>query len=116
MKLGMDKIQKQEEMLMAYAVKRLKEVKDVVIYNETATAGVLTFNIKNIFAQDVATHLNSYGIAVRAGQHCAKILLDFLGTPATVRMSVSFYNTKEEIDKFIAATKKAGDFLDAYFK
>jgi cysteine desulfurase/selenocysteine lyase len=103
-------------MLMAYAVKRLKEVKDVVIYNETATAGVLTFNIKDIFAQDVATHLNSYGIAVRAGQHCAKILLDFLKAPATVRMSVAFYNTKEEIDKFIEATKKAGDYLDAYFK
>jgi cysteine desulfurase/selenocysteine lyase len=116
MNIGMDKIQAHEEMLMAYAVKRLKTIKDVTIYNETATAGVLTFNIKDVFAQDVATHLNSYGIAVRAGQHCAKILLDFLGTPATVRMSVSFYNTKEEIDKFIEATKKAGDFLDAYFK
>jgi cysteine desulfurase / selenocysteine lyase len=116
MNIGMDNIQAQEEMLMAYAVKRLKEVKDVVIYNETATAGVLTFNIKDIFAQDVATHLNSYGIAVRAGQHCAKILLDFLKAPATVRMSVAFYNTKEEIDKFIEATKKAGDYLDAYFK
>jgi cysteine desulfurase/selenocysteine lyase len=116
MNIGMDKIQAHEEMLMAYAVKRLKTIKDVTIYNETATAGVLTFNIKDVFAQDVATHLNSYGIAVRAGQHCAKILLDFLKAPATVRMSVAFYNTKEEIDKFIEATKKAGDYLDAYFK
>ena len=116
-KIGMDNIQAHEEALMKYAVKRMKaEVKDIIIYNETATAGVLTFNYKNIFAQDAATHFNSYGIAVRAGQHCAKILLDYLKAPATIRMSVAFYNTFEEIDKFIEVAKKAGDYLDAYFK
>ena len=94
----------------------IKEIPNIVIYNETNESGVITFNNKNVFAQDLATHFNSYGIAVRAGQHCAKILMDFLGTVATVRASISFYNTKEEIDKFIEVCKKGDEYLDAFFK
>ena len=75
----------------------------------------MTFNIKNVFAQDEATLLNSHGIAVRSGQHCAKLLNNFLKTPATCRMSIYLYTSKEEIDAFVKAIKDGGDILDAFF-
>lgn len=114
-KIGMDNIEKYEKELRDYAISKLKELDNVILYNETAESGIITFNIKDVFAQDAATYLNSRGVCVRSGQHCAKILMDFLGTVATVRASLYFYNTKEDIDVFVDACKKAGDFLDAYF-
>ena len=114
--IGMKNIHEYEHNLKQYAISKLKEIPNIVIYNENSESGVITFNNTNVFAQDLATHFNSYGIAVRAGQHCAKILMDFLGTVATVRASISFYNTKEEIDKFIEVCKKGDEYLDAFFK
>lgn len=113
--IGMDNIAKHEAELRKYAISKLKELDNVILYNETAESGIITFNIKDVFAQDAATFFNSKGVCVRSGQHCAKILMDFLGTVATVRASLYFYNTKEDIDAFVDACKKAGDFLDAYF-
>ena len=88
---------------------------NVIIYNKNADSGIITFNIKGVFAQDAATYLNSKGICVRSGQHCAKILMDFLNTHATLRASFYLYTTKEEIDALVEACKTGGDFLDAYF-
>lgn len=113
--IGMDNIVKHEVELRAYAIKKLKELDNVIVYNEKAEAGIITLNIKNVFAQDAATYFNSKGIAVRSGQHCARILTDFLKTHATIRMSMYFYNTKDDVDAFVDACKKGGDFLDAYF-
>jgi len=113
--IGMDDIAAYEKELRAYALKRMKELPNIEIYNETAEAGIIAFNVKGVFAQDAATHLNSKGICVRSGQHCAKILIDYLGVVATLRFSVYFYNTLEEVDAFIDALKTGGDFLDAYF-
>ncbi len=113
--IGMENIEKYEIELHDYAMMKLKKLKNITIYNETAESGIISFNIKDVFAQDAATYFNSQGICVRSGQHCAKILMDFLKTPATVRASFYFYTTKSEIDRFVKACKKAGDFLDAYF-
>ena len=113
--LGLDNIRKYEEDLRKYLISRLEEVPNIVIYNKEAESGIVTFNIKGVFAQDEATYLNSKGIACRSGQHCAKILNDFLKEVATVRCSLYFYNTKEEIDYFVETLKTGGDFLDAYF-
>ena len=77
--------------------------------------GAVAFNIKGVFSQDAASLFNTYGIAVRAGQHCAKILDEFLNVSTTLRVSFYFYNTKEEIDQFIEVCKKGDDFLDAFF-
>jgi len=115
MKIGMENIEQYEQNLRKYAINRIKEVKDLIIYNEGAEEGIITFNMKGIFAQDLGTYLNSKGIAVRTGQHCAKMLPLFLNTPATVRVSLYFYNTKEDIDIFIENLKNGGNFLDAYF-
>ena len=113
--LGLDNIEKTEKELKKYALSKLKELDNVIIYNEHAESGIITFNIKDVFAQDAATYFNSKGIALRSGQHCAKILNDHLGTIATLRASLYFYNTKEEIDEFIEVCKHGGDFLNAYF-
>lgn len=113
--IGMDNIENHEKELKKYAISKLKQLDNVILYNENAESGIITFNIKDVFAQDAATYFNSKGICVRSGQHCAKILIDFLGTVATVRASIYFYNTFEDIDALVEACKKAGDFLDAYF-
>lgn len=112
--IGMDNIQKYEKELRDYAIKKISEIKDIKIYNKNAESAIITINKGNIFAQDEATYLNSQGIAVRSGQHCAKILMNFLNTVATVRISFGIYTTKKDIDKLVNALKK-GDFLDAYF-
>ena len=93
----------------------MEKIDNVIIYNKDAKNGIITFNVKGVFAQDEATLLNSKGIAVRSGQHCAKILNDFLGTPATVRLSTYVYTNKEDIDAFLDALRNGGDILDAYF-
>ncbi|MCR4562286.1 MAG: cysteine desulfurase [Bacilli bacterium] len=114
-KVGIENINAHERELKAYAVEKLKATKNCVIYNEDSEAGIVTFNIDGVFAQDAATFLNSRGIACRSGQHCAKILNDFLGTPATVRASFYLYTTKEDIDLLADAVAHGKEFLDAYF-
>jgi cysteine desulfurase/selenocysteine lyase len=104
-KIGMDKIHAYEKELKIYALKRLKEIKEIVIYNEHTEGSIITFNYAGVFAQDLAIYLDKYKICVRAGNHCAKILKDELGIKNTCRLSFYFYNTKDEIDKLIAVLK-----------
>ncbi len=99
--IGLDKINEYEETLKNYAIDKLRDVKDIIIYNESSESGIITFNIKDIFAQDLAIYLNKYNICIRAGNHCAKILKDDLGIKTTCRISLYFYNTKEEIDYLV---------------
>lgn len=99
--IGMDKINKYEHDLKEYAINKLKTVHNIIIYNEFSDSSIITFNIKDIFAQDIAIYLNKYNICVRAGTHCAKMLKDEIGIKNTCRISLSFYNTKEEIDKLV---------------
>ncbi len=115
MEIGIENIETYERDLRSYAIARMKKLPNLEIYNEHAEAGIIAFNIKGVFAQDAATHLNSKGVCVRSGQHCAKILIDYLGVVATLRFSIYFYNTKSEVDIFIEALRTGGDFLDAYF-
>ena len=100
-KVGMDNIQKYENELKEYAIDKLKTVKDIIIYNEFTKSGIITFNIKGIFAQDLAIYLNKYNICIRAGNHCAKILQDEIKIKNTCRVSLYFYNTKEDIDYLV---------------
>lgn len=100
-KIGMNKIEEQEKLLRDYAIEKLKKIDNIIIYNEDCDSGIITFNMKDIFSQDLAIYLNKYNICVRAGNHCAKILKDELGIKNTCRISFYFYNTLEEIDKLI---------------
>jgi len=104
-KIGIDNIHKYELELKKYAIEKLKEIKEIIIYNEESESGIITFNYKDIFAQDLAIYLNKYNICVRAGNHCSKILKDEIKVKNTCRISFSFYNNKEEIDKLIEVLK-----------
>ena len=101
MSIGMDNIHNYEINLRNYAISKLKEVPNIIIYNEDSDTGIITFNYDGIFAQDLAIYLNNYNICVRAGNHCAKILKDELGIKNTCRMSLYFYNNESEIDELV---------------
>ena len=95
-----------------YAVSKLKEVPNIIIYNENSKSGCLTFNIDKVFSQDTAVFLNNYNICVRSGNHCAKILKDEIGATNTCRAIFYLYNTKEEIDKFVEVLKMQDKIYD----
>lgn len=104
-KIGMDHIHEYEMQLKEYALNRLREVPGIQIYNPDTDSAIISFNIDGIFAQDLAIYLDHYHICVRAGSHCAKILIDEIGIKNTCRMSFYFYNTKEEIDRMVEVLK-----------
>ena len=104
-KIGMNKIEKYVSELRKYAIEKLKEVPNIIIYNEKSEGNIITFNMKDIFPQDLAIYLNKYNICIRAGNHCAKILKEEIGAKNTCRISLYFYNTKEEIDRLVKVLK-----------
>lgn len=101
--LGIENIYNQEIKLREYAIEKLSKIPGLLIYNPKSEAGIITINMKDIFAQDLAIYLNKYNICVRAGSHCAKILANEVGIKNTCRISFYFYNTYEEIDKLVDA-------------
>ena len=100
-KIGLNKIIKHEHELRQYLIKRLKQIDKIIIYNEENISSIVAFNIKEIFSQDISIYLDKYNICIRSGNHCAKILNNIFNVDNTCRISLSFYNTYEEIDKFI---------------
>lgn len=105
--LGRDNIHQYEIKLRAYAIAEMKKMEHIQLYNEHNDTGIITFNVKGVFAQDVGTFFNANGIAVRTGQHCAKLLNEQLKTSATVRASMYFYTSKEDIDRFLEVCRHA---------
>jgi cysteine desulfurase/selenocysteine lyase len=105
--IGFEAIAAYENELLHYATEKLLAVGDVTIYGTGNKVSVISFNINNIHPYDIGTIVDKLGIAVRTGHHCAQPIMDFYNIPGTVRASFSFYNTKEEIDTFIEAIKKA---------
>ncbi|MFY7937246.1 MAG: aminotransferase class V-fold PLP-dependent enzyme [Flavobacterium sp.] len=108
--IGFDNIAKHEHELLLYGTKKLQEIEGLTIYGPTdltKKASVISFNIENIHPYDMGTIIDKLGIAVRTGHHCAQPIMDFYKIPGTIRASFAFYNTKEEIDIFVAAVKKA---------
>ena len=104
--IGMKNIEEYCKELTKYFIDKLSKLDNVEIYNKYSLSGIVTFNIKNIFAQDAAGYFNSKKIAVRTGNHCAKLLFNIIGATETIRASMYFYNTKEEIDRFIDVIKE----------
>tara|TARA_A200000113_G_scaffold152369_1_gene137282 strand:- start:1217 stop:2431 length:1215 start_codon:yes stop_codon:yes gene_type:complete len=106
--IGLEDIANYENELLKYCTKKLSEIGDIEIYgNSINKIAVISFNVKGIHAYDIGSILDKLGIAVRTGQHCAQPIMDFYQIPGTVRVSFSFYNTKEEIDFFILGLQKA---------
>ncbi len=100
-KIGMANIEKQEHKLRQYLIDKLLPLKHIDIINIESDSGIVAFNVNKVFSQDVAYYLNKYNICVRAGNHCAKILKSSVGVTNTVRISLYFYNTYEEIDNLV---------------
>ena len=108
----LDRIHEYEMNLKRYLVERLSTVPNIKIYNKSLDTGVLLFNINNYFSQDVAIYLNKYNICIRAGNHCAKMLQEAIGDTNTCRISLYFYNTKEEIDVLVNTLMDQDKILD----
>lgn len=111
--IGFEAIAAYEMDLLKYATSALEKIEGVTIYGSTPDkkTAVLSFNIDGVHPYDIGTLLDKMGIAVRTGHHCAQPIMEFYKIPGTVRASFSFYNTKEEIDSFITALKKAKSML-----
>ena len=109
--IGMDKIHEYEYNLRKYLMQELEKIDEVEIYNKDIDSGIILFNIKGIFSEDTSQFLNHYKICVRAGNHCAKMVKDEIGIKNTCRISLYFYNTKDEIDRFIEVMKGCKDIF-----
>ena len=103
--IGMDKISEYEHNLREYLISKLIKIDFIDIINIEGDSATVAFNVDGIFAQDVAVYLDKYNICVRAGNHCTKLLKDVINVRNTVRVSLAFYNTYEEIDSFVELLK-----------
>lgn len=99
--IGINNIENYVSNLRSYAIDKLSKLKNIDIYNKDIKSSTIIFNVRGVHSQDTSTYLNKHGICVRAGNHCAKILKDEIGVTNTCRISLYFYNTKENIDKLV---------------
>lgn len=115
--IGLDNILEYEHELTAYAYKQMSAIEGLEIYGPTADkrAGLITFNLEGVHPHDLATALDSHGIAIRAGHHCAQPLMKWLGQSSTARASFYIYNTKEEIDQLVTSLKETKEFFSYEF-
>ena len=111
MKIGMDKINSYEKELKKYLISQLNKISNIILYTKDEESGIIAFNIDGVFAQDTSIYLNHYNIYVRSGNHCAKILKDIINIKNTVRVSLYFYNTREEIEKLIEVLKNSNNIF-----
>jgi len=110
--IGFDNIESYEQELLKYATDKLNKIPGIKIYGNPANKiSVISFNLSNHHPSDLGSILDQFGIAVRTGQHCTQPVMDYYKIPGTVRVSLSFYNTKSEIDVFIDALIKASNML-----
>lgn len=110
--IGFDQIAAHERELIQYAVQRVKEVEDVVIFGPlTERAGLITFNLGDIHPHDLATIVDSEGIAIRAGHHCCQPLMRWLNVNSTARASFYLYNTEEDVDRLVKSLHKAKEYF-----
>ncbi|PBB06272.1 cysteine desulfurase [Salimicrobium humidisoli] len=109
--VGMEEIEKHEEELISYALQKMDDMDGVTVYGPRERAGLVTFNVDGVHPHDLATVLDTEGIAVRAGHHCAQPLMKWLGVNATARASFYLYNTTDEIDRFVEGLQKTKEYF-----
>ncbi|WP_414043674.1 cysteine desulfurase [Macrococcus animalis] len=115
--IGMDNVLAYEHELTAYAYEKMSEIEGLEIYGPTADkrAGLITFNLEGVHPHDLATALDSHGIAIRAGHHCAQPLMKWLNQSSTARASFYVYNTKAEVDQLVQSLKETKEFFSYEF-
>ena len=110
--IGFDAIAAHENDLLQHATEKLKRIEGLHIYGDvTHKVAVISFNIAGIHPYDIGTLLDKMGIAVRTGHHCCQPIMDYYKIPGTIRASFAFYNTHEEVERFVAGVEKAVDML-----
>lgn len=114
-KIGINNINHREIDLRKYLIDKLIKIPHIDIINLEADSGIVTFNVTDIFSQDVAFYLNKYQICVRAGNHCAKILKNATKVTNTIRVSLAFYNTESEIDTLVDLLSNKDKILKEMF-
>ena len=117
--IGYDKIQEIETEVVEYAIEELSKLDYLELYltpNTENHSSVISFNIKGVHPHDVASILDSEGVCVRSGNHCAQPLMRFLGIDSTCRASFYIYNTKDDVDKLVQALNKAYGMFKKYIK
>ena len=110
--IGIEKITEHEQTLRKKLITKLNEISHINIINEESDSGIIAFNVDGVFAQDVAVYLNKYNICVRAGNHCAKILKNEVGVKNTVRISIYYYNTEDEINRLADLLKDKNKIIN----
>ena len=111
-RIGIESIAKREDALLQYAKTKMEAISGITYYGTAARkAAVISFNVDGVHPYDVGVILDKLGIAVRTGHHCTQPLMQHYDIPGTVRASFAFYNTEEEIDRFISALEKAISML-----
>lgn len=113
--IGLDQIRLHEEKLVSYALEQLSAVDGISIYGPNQPeqrSGLITFNVNNIHPHDLATILDSEGIAIRAGHHCCQPLMKWLNVSATARASFYLYNTEEDVDLLVKGIKKSKVYFE----
>jgi cysteine desulfurase/selenocysteine lyase len=105
--LGMDAVAAHEQALTRYALERLATVEGLKLYGPAERAGVVSFTLADIHPHDLATIVDSEGVAIRAGHHCAQPLMRRLDVAATARATLYLYNTRDDVDALVAALEKA---------
>jgi len=111
--VGLDNIADHEHKLVKYTIDRLSAIDGLTIYGPSAEerAGIVTFNLGDVHPHDVATVLDTYGIAIRAGHHCCQPLMRWLEASATARASLYLYNTEQDIDRLAESLVKTKEFF-----
>ena len=110
--IGMERIGAYEQQLLEYAHERLQEVPGLrLVGTAPRKAAVVSFTLEGVHPHDIGTILDTEGVAIRTGHHCAMPVMDFFKIPATARASMSFYNTFEEIDVLVSALNRARSLL-----
>lgn len=115
--IGFDAIHEHEQALTTYAYEQISQIEGIDIYgpSKDKRAGIITFNLKDVHPHDVATALDTEGVAVRAGHHCAQPLMKWLNVSSTARASFYIYNTKEDIDQLVEGLKQTKEFFSYEF-
>ena len=110
--IGIENITNYISNLSNFLYENLKNVKNIKIYNDNFHTGIMIFNIDKVFSQDLSVFLNKYNICVRSGNHCSKLLKDFILTSNTCRVSLNIYNTKEDILKLVEVLNKQEEIYE----
>ncbi|MBR6289775.1 MAG: cysteine desulfurase, partial [Acholeplasmatales bacterium] len=112
--IGFDNIIAQENKLRKLAISELQKIDGVIIYNKTCETGIVSFNLEGVHPHDAASVFDNNDVCIRAGHHCAQLITSWLKTIGTVRASFYFYNTEEDVYKFIKAVKDAKEFFGSF--